>query len=58
MTPIKLDQFLSDTGTAPQAEAKVDLAELGLFHAAPVEDGRPILAMKFDPKSGTLIPTA
>ncbi len=58
MTPIKLDRFLSDTTAQPKTQATVELTKLGMFHAAPTENGRPILALRFDPKSGRLIPTA
>jgi hypothetical protein len=56
MTPIKLEQFLRDTKPAQHQELRIDLNELGLFHAAPKEDGRPILALRFDAASGTLVP--
>jgi hypothetical protein len=58
MTPIKLNKFLSDTGAKPEAVAELNLTEMGLYHAAPVENGQQILAMRYDPKSGTLIPSA
>jgi len=56
MTPIKLEKFMLDTRPAIVQELTIDLNELGLFHAAPKEDGRPILAMRYDSATGTLIP--
>lgn len=56
MTPIKLEKFLLDTKPAIVQELTIDLNELGLFHSAPKEDGRPILAMRFDPATSTLVP--
>lgn len=57
MTPIKLNTFLKDTGTKPQITARLDLSAQGLYHAAPVENDQQILVMRFDAKSGTLIPS-
>jgi len=56
MTPVKLDKFLQDTSARLPEALNIDLAQLGLFHAAPKEDGRPILALRFDATSGTLVP--
>ncbi len=56
MTPVKLDKFLKDTGQDQPADAQFDLNALGLFHAAPKEDGRRILAMRFDETTGALVP--
>jgi hypothetical protein len=57
MTPIKLTDFLSET--APKANnGAIDLIELGLYHAAPVEDGHPVLALRFDPQTGCLVPAS
>ena len=56
MTPIKLAKFLTDTAPQIVEEITIDLKQLGLFHSAPKEDGRPILALRFDTASGTLIP--
>ncbi len=56
MTPIKLDAFLRDTKPAQYQELQIDLNQLGLFYAAPKEDGRPILAMRYDSAKGPLVP--
>lgn len=56
MTPIKLDEFLSST--APKTpQPAMDLAALGLYHAAPRENGKPLLALQFDIKTGSLQPS-
>ena len=57
MTPIKLDKFLKDVQPQAKAERPMDLNKLGLFHSAPVENGKPILALRFDPKTGSLMPS-
>ena len=57
MTPIKLNDFLHQT--APQVDKSImDLGKLGLQHAAPQEDGKMMLTLRFDAKTGTLMPTA
>lgn len=56
MTPIKLEKFMLDTKPAVVQELTIDLTQLGLFHAAPKVDGRPILALRYDTATGTLIP--
>lgn len=55
MTPIKLNDFL--VKTAPKsAKTTLNLAKLGLYHAAPRENGQPILELKFDAQTGALKP--
>ncbi len=56
MTPIKLEKFMLDTKPAIVQELVINLNELGLFHSAPKEDGRPILALRFDAATSTLVP--
>lgn len=56
MTPIKLERFMLDTKPAIVQELTIKLNELGLFHCAPKEDGRPILALRFDAATSTLVP--
>lgn len=57
MTPIKLTEFLEQT--APKAPSHViDLTALGLFHAAPRENGQALLELSFDASTGTLVPAA
>lgn len=56
MTPIKLEKFMLDTKPAVYQELTINLNELGLFHSAPKEDGRPILALRFDAATSTLVP--
>lgn len=58
MTPIKLDDFLRATHTTEDQKAVVHLSDIGLFHAAPRENGEPILALRFDPETGSLMPAA
>ena len=58
MTPIKLDDFLRQTAPLVKTSNTMDLTEMGLFHAAPREDGKVILNMRFDTNTGTLMPTA
>lgn len=55
MTPIKLGEFLEKTAPA-NTQKVMDLAKLGLFHAAPIENGKPLLALQFDRDTGTLMP--
>lgn len=55
MTPIKLEKFLQDTKPAIVEELTIDLTKLGLFHAAPTQDGRRVLAMRYDAETGTLV---
>ena len=56
MTPIKLEKFMLDTKPTAVQELTINLNEIGLFHAAPKEDGRPILALRFDAATSTLFP--
>lgn len=56
VTPIKLEKFMLDTKPAIVQELTIDLNELGLFHCAPKEGGRPILAMRYDAATSTLVP--
>jgi hypothetical protein len=51
MTPIKLDAFLEATSQKPLSP-KMDLADVGLYHAAPRESDRVVLFMRFDPSTG------
>jgi hypothetical protein len=51
MTPIKLDVFLK--ATAPKSlSPKIDLADVGLYYAAPRESDRVVLFMRYDPLTG------
>ena len=51
MTPIKLDAFLK--ATAPKRSSpKIDLTDVGLYHAAPRESDRVVLFMRYDPLTG------
>ena len=56
MTPIKLDDFLRQTAPSVDENSVIDLKEIGMFHAAPREDGKLILNMRFDANTGTLMP--
>jgi hypothetical protein len=51
MTPIKLDVFLETTAPKPLSP-KMDLADVGLYHAAPRENDRVVLFMRYDPSTG------
>lgn len=54
--PIKPDPIPMAPKPATVQELTIDLTDLGLYHAAPRVDGRPILAMRLDTASGTLVP--
>lgn len=58
MTPIKVEDFLAATAPEKGPQDRVNLNELGLYHAAPRENGVPLLALRFDADSGTLMPAA
>lgn len=58
MTPIKLNDLLARTSPAQKDTRVMDLAELGLFHSAPRENDKPLLALRFDAQNGTLVPAA
>ena len=55
MKPIKLNEFLADTASKNPRPA-MNLTEFGLFHAAPVEDEQAFLHLRFDQRTGTLMP--
>ncbi|MEM7241161.1 MAG: hypothetical protein AAF429_03150 [Pseudomonadota bacterium] len=56
MTPIKLDDFLRQTAQKVDEKSIMDLSDFGMFHAAPREDGKLILNMRFDAETGALVP--
>ena len=56
MTPIKARDFLSHPRKLHRPRAVLDLREFNLVHAAPVEDDHAILTMRYDPKTGGLVP--
>jgi len=58
MTPIKLDDFLRQTAPKVDSNQILDLTQLGMFHAAPREDEKIILNMRFDAERGALIPVS
>ena len=51
MKPIKLDAFLEATSQKPLSP-KMDLADVGLYHAAPRESDRVVVFMRYDPSTG------
>lgn len=55
MTPIKLKDFL-DPKTARARKASVDLSDINMAHAAPVENGQPVLKLLYDAQKGALVP--
>ena len=56
MTPIKSNEFLNHPRKIYKTRPVVDLRELNLVHAAPVENDHAFLTLRFDPSSGTLVP--
>ncbi|MCP5075965.1 MAG: hypothetical protein GY947_22070 [Rhodobacteraceae bacterium] len=58
MTPIKFADYLKKQNSAVKAPQMVDLREFNLVKAAPVENGRPVLTLRFDTETGTLKPAA
>ncbi len=58
MTPIKFADYQKTRITAVKAPQMVDLRALNLVRSAPVENGRPVLTLRFDTETGTLKPAA
>ena len=56
MTPIKSTEYLNHPNRLTRPCTVVDLRDLNMVHAAPIENDRPVLMMRFDPKSGALVP--
>ncbi|MEJ6710158.1 MAG: hypothetical protein QNK92_15425 [Amylibacter sp.] len=56
MTPIKSTDYLNKANRLHRPKTVVDLSEHTMDHAAPTENGRKILTLRFDPRSGALIP--
>jgi hypothetical protein len=56
MTPIKTADYLGHTKRLHRPKTVIDLREHNMVHAAPRVDGKPILTLRFDPRSGTLVP--
>ncbi len=56
MTPIKSSDYLSHPNRLHRPKTVLDPREYNMAHAAPVEDGRQILTLRFDPRSGALVP--
>lgn len=57
MTPIKASDYLKHSGKLAHVSPVVDLRELNLAHAAPVENGTPFLTMRYDLGTGGLHPS-
>lgn len=55
MTPIKLKDFL-DPRTARMRKACVDLGAFNMTHAAPIENGKPVMRLLYDAQKGALVP--
>lgn len=58
MTPLKVSEYLRRQGTQAKPVQMMDLRAFGMQHAAPKEDDRVILKLRFDPQSGALVPAA
>ena len=56
MTPIKSTDYLNKANRLHRPKTVVDLREHNMVHAAPKENGRQILTLRFDPRSGALVP--
>ena len=56
MTPIKSTDFLNPAHRMHRPKTVVDLREHNMVHAAPKENGRAILTLRFDPRTGGLVP--
>lgn len=56
MTPIKSSDYLNHAKRLHRPKTVLDLRDHNMAHAAPVENGRPILTLRFDPRSGALVP--
>ncbi len=57
MTPIKLKDFL-DPKTARAEKASINLTKINMAHAAPIENGQPVIKMLYDAKKGALVPVS
>ncbi|WP_165775717.1 hypothetical protein [Paramylibacter kogurei] len=55
MKPIKPAEFAQNTAPLSNPN-RINLAEIGMLHAAPIENGQRILTFKFDFKTGQLFP--
>ena len=58
MKPIKFSDYRAKTLAMMQNPTVIDLLDYGLAKSAPCEDGHPILTLRVDFKSGTLLPAA
>lgn len=56
MTPIKARDYLNHPNKLFRPRPTLDLREFNMVHAAPVEDDHAILTMRYDPKTGALVP--
>lgn len=56
MTPIKASDFLNNPQRLHRPKTVLDLRDHNMVHAAPTENGRQILTLRFDPRSGALVP--
>ena len=56
MTPIKLNEYLNHPAKIHRSKAVIDLREINMVHAAPVENDHALLTLRYDPRTGALVP--
>ena len=56
MTPIKATEYLNHPNRIYRQKAVVDLRDLNMVHAAPVENDHAFLTLRFDTQTGALVP--
>lgn len=58
MTPIKASTYLGHANRLAHVCPLIDLRQLNLVHAAPVENDHALLTLRYDPNCGVLQPMA
>ncbi|GHA60398.1 hypothetical protein GCM10008927_27410 [Amylibacter ulvae] len=54
MKPIKSDEFVSNTALVSRYRT-INLTKFGMYYAAPIENGEPVLTLCYDAQSGRLV---
>ena len=58
MNSITASDYLKHPAKLARGSPVMDLRDLNMAHAAPVEDGAPFLTMRYDPGTGALHPSS
>ncbi len=56
MKPIKASELKARQNSKRLKRPVLDLREFNMVHAAPVENGRPIITLRYDPVEQALVP--